>query len=135
MNVLVDTCVWSLALRRRGLAADPDPLVARLTELVREGRAVLMGAIRQELLTGIRTSAQFDTLQQRLRAFPDLPLETSDFEEAAACSNLCRASGVQGSAVDFLICAVARRRDLPILTTDRDFERYAPILGLRFHAP
>ena len=51
MNVLVDTSVWSLALRRTSPSGES---VAILEALVEEGRAVLMGAIRQELLSGLR---------------------------------------------------------------------------------
>ncbi len=101
--------------------------------MVREGRVVMMGAIRQELLSGVRDAKQFATLRDRLRAFPDLILETEDFEQAAEFYNRCRARGIQGSTIDFLICAVAVRRELSILTTDADFTRYARALPLQLH--
>jgi predicted nucleic acid-binding protein len=135
MNVLVDTSVWSLALPRSPAHASSLPHVAVLADLIRNGHALIMGPVRQELLSGVRTPAQAKTLRDRLRAFPDIVLETADYEQAAASSNLCRARGVQGSSVDFLICSVAARRHLPIFSTDRDFDRYAPILGLRLHTP
>jgi predicted nucleic acid-binding protein len=47
--------------------------------------------------------------------------------------NRCRARGIAGSAIDFLICAVAHRRKWQIFTVDRDFERYAKVLGLRLY--
>ncbi len=131
MNVLVDTSVWSLALRRPSKPA--HPCAEELVELVREGRVVMMGAIRQELLSGVRDAKQFATLRDRLRAFPDLILETEDFEQAAEFYNRCRARGIQGSTIDFLICAVAVRRELSILTTDADFTRYARALPLQLH--
>lgn len=99
-----------------------------LAELIRDGRAALMGAVRQELLSGIRSEEQFERLKDHLRAFPDVALESADYELAAAFSNRCRAAGVQGSSVDFLICAVAVRRDLSVLTTDGDFQHYARFL-------
>lgn len=133
MNVLVDTSVWSLALRR---ASQPAHLYAEeLAELVREGRVVMIGAIRQELLSGVRDTKQFAALRDHLRAFPDLPLETEDFERAAEFYNECRTKGIQGSNIDFLICAVAMRRELSILTTDRDFAGYARVLPLQLHEP
>jgi predicted nucleic acid-binding protein len=52
------------------------------------------------------------------------------YEEAARCSNRCRAADVAGSSVDFLICAVALRQKLTILTTDADFDRYATVLPI-----
>lgn len=92
-----------------------------------------MGPVRQELLSGVRTPNQFDGLREHLRAFPNVELGTGDYEEAASFSNRCRAAGVQGSGVDFLICAVAARRALTIFTTDEDFEHYARILPLTLH--
>lgn len=106
-----------------------------LAELVREGRVEMIGAIRQELLSGVRDAKQFATLRDRLRSFPDLALETEDFEQAAEFYNKCRSKGIQGSSIDFLICAVAVRRELSILTTDRDFTRYARVLPVQLHEP
>ena len=123
MQVLVDTSVWSLALRRRAqdLSLTENRIATELTELLQEGRCELVGAIRQELLSGIRSQEQFEKLRQRLRAFPDEPITTEDHEEAAAASNQCRAAGVSGSLVDFLLYAVSSRRGWCIFTTDPDF--------------
>ncbi len=135
MNVLVDTPVWSLALRRK--PADLNPLERRLiealAELVREGRVQLVGPVRQELLSGIREEAQFRRLRDYLRAFPEQVLAAEDYEEAAQMNDRCRNRGVAGSAVDFLICAAAQRRGWSILTTDRDFQNYAAVLPLRLY--
>ncbi len=131
MKVLVDTSVWSLALRRRG--RPNDPAVGELRSLIDEGRVALIGPIRQELLSGIRTSDAFERLRDHLQPFADEPLETADFERAAEHLNACRAQGVQGSNTDFLICAAAERRKLPILTTDADFSRFADILPITLH--
>jgi hypothetical protein len=136
MNVLVDTPVWSLALRRKAgdLNARERVLTGSLAELIREGRVQMMGAIRQELLSGIREAEKFIKLRNYLKAFGEPGIEVADYEEAAHMHNLCRARGVSGSAIDFMICAVAQRREWHILTTDRDFERYARVLGLRLYA-
>ena len=131
MIVLVDTSVWSLALRRAKPA--PARVVQELVELVREGRVVIIGPIRQELLSGLRKNQQFQVLRDHLRAFPDLELETADFEEAAHCFNRCRSKGIQGSNTDFVMCAVALRRDLAIFTTDSDFPEFRRVLRLHLH--
>jgi predicted nucleic acid-binding protein len=133
MNVLVDTSVWSLALRRSGAHGSAE--TAELVELIREGRVEMLGAIRQEILSGIRAAEQFRKLRDRLRAFGDVVLDESDYEEAAACFNRCRAKGLQGSNTDFLMCAVSLRRDLAILTTDKDFDGFARVLGFELHEP
>jgi predicted nucleic acid-binding protein len=135
MMVLVDTPVWSLALRRRpeNLSPEDQHLTIELAELIREGRVQMLGPIRQELLSGLREEAQFRKLRDYLRAFPENPLGLSDYEEAAQMNNRCRSKGIAGSAVDFLICAAAHRRGWTIFTTDYDFQNYASVLPLRLH--
>lgn len=131
MKVLVDTSVWSLALRRARAAE--GPAVQELRSLIDEGRVAMIGPVRQELLSGIRTPEVFEQLREHLRPFADEPLLTEDFERAAEHFNTCRARGIQGSNTDFLICAVAERRDYPILTTDTDFSRFADVLPIALH--
>lgn len=91
--------------------------------------------MRQELLSGIKVKAQFELLRGHLQSFSDLELETADYEEAATAFNRCRERGIQGSNTDFLICAVALRRDLSIYTTDGDFKHYARVLRVELHGP
>jgi Predicted nucleic acid-binding protein, contains PIN domain len=133
MNIVIDTSVWSLALRRQRSSRVTEAL--ELAELVREGRAAMMGPVRQELLSGVQREQQYETLRGYLRAFPDLVLEAEDYEEAASFFDRCRAKGVQGSNTDFLICAVAVRRRFGILTTDVDFRHFAKLLPIELYAP
>ncbi len=137
MTVLVDTSVWSLALRRRSrsLSAEEELVRDELAELIREGRAQMIGPVRQEVLSGVRSRSQYQRLRQNLRAFEDPRLGVEDYEEAALASNHCRAAGVSGSAVDWLVCAVALRRNWLVFTIDKDFARYARHLPLRLHQP
>lgn len=137
MNILVDTSVWSLALRRKSenLSAAERSLVAELSELIREGRACIIGLIRQELLSGIRTAEHFEKLRLHLRSFPDEPIATSDHEEAAKAGNQCRGKGIVVSIVDVLLCAAAMTRGWAIFTTDPDFTGYAKVLPITIHAP
>ena len=131
MKILVDTPIWSLALRRRGPA--DAPLVAALRRLIDEGRAAIVGPIRQELLSGIRDRTTFDRLRAHLASFPDEPIVRADYERAAQHFNTCRAKGVQGSNTDFLLCAVAERHRMPILTADADFARYARLIPIALY--
>ena len=133
MNVLVDTCVWSLAFRRQAIAK--HAAVRELGELIAEGRVQMIGPVRQELLSGVPKPEQFRLLRDRLRAFPDLPIATEDHELAAEYFTKSRAAGIQGSNTDFLICALSSRRSLPILTTDRDFKNFARVLPFILHRP
>lgn len=135
--VLVDTPVWSLALRRKpgDLSPIEQTLTAELAELIRAGRAQIVGAVRQELLSGIREEERFARLRDSLRAFDEPHIDVRDYEDAAEMHNRCRTRGVAGSAIDFLICAVAQRRNWHVFTTDQDFERYGRVLGLKLHQP
>jgi len=133
MKVLVDTSVWSLALRRK--QPDDSPAVLELIELIREVRSQLIGPVRQELLSGIKNQVQFQKLRNHLRAFPDLEITTRDYESAADFFNLCRGKGIQGSNTDFLICAIAARYKIPIFTTDEDFTQFQSCLPITLHRP
>ena len=56
--MLVDTSVWSLALRKKGPADHPD--VTRLAQLLRDGEDVyLTGTILQEILQAFRSESVF----------------------------------------------------------------------------
>ncbi|MDM8529771.1 PIN domain-containing protein [Anaerolineales bacterium HSG25] len=131
MRVLVDTNIWSLALRRR--QPTDDPAIQELTRLIQQTQVVMLGVIRQEILSGIREVEQFERLRTKLWAFPDFPLTTDDFETAAQFFNQCRAKGIQGSNTDFLLCAVSYRHNFPIFTQDRDFEHFQKHLSIRLH--
>jgi predicted nucleic acid-binding protein len=137
MKVLVDTSVWSVALRRpknSEWSADQQTIVNALADLVRDGRAVLIGAIRQELLSGVKTAGQFDVLRDGLAAFDDLVLPMHVYASAAQAFNTCRAIGVQGSNTDFLICAAAIHHQTPIFTLDHDFVMYQRCLPIHLYS-
>ena len=134
MNVLVDTSIWSLALRRRSRVAPKEQkLIDELKNLIQEVRARIIGPIRQEILSGISDRHQFEELKERLSVFEDSPISTGDHEHAAEVFNDCRAGGVQGSHIDILICAVAQRHHMSVFTTDMDFQLYASYLELELH--
>ena len=126
-KVLVDTCIWSEVLRRK----NPSPTIQKkISQLLLDLRAILIGPIRQEILSGISDEVKFMHLKERLSFLSDVPIVTSDYELAARYSNVCRRNGIQGSAVDFLICAVATRNEFAIYTIDKDFEYYKNVLPI-----
>jgi hypothetical protein len=136
--VLVDTPVWSLALSRRtvDLSASERGLTQSLYQLIQQHRVSLLGATRQEILSGIREESQFRRVRDYLRDFPNITLETADYEGAAQVSHDCRRAGIAGSAVDTLICAVSLRRKWEIFTTNRDFTHYRRVVQIRLlHQP
>ena len=131
MKVIVDTSVWSLALRRRkGL---DNKHVEELEELIKEVRVQLIGPVRQELLNGIKSEKQFRVLKKHLRAFKDLAIETEDYELASEYFNNARNNGIQGSNTDFLLCAISARHRMPIFTRDKDFINFQSVIPVELH--
>ena len=131
--MIVDTSVWSLALRRR---TDPQNVAVKvLRGLIQDALIVMLGCIRQEILSGVRSPDQFEKLRDHLRAFPDEFLQTKDYEKAAEFFNVCQRQGIQGSNTDFLICAAAANRGYAIFTTDRDFSRFRAAAGITLFSP
>jgi len=132
MNVIVDTCIWSLAFRRKRKTALPE--VKILTDLIKNSRVQMLGPIRQEVLSGIKSRNQFFLLQDTLRAFPDFRLFEEDYEKAAEFFYLCRSNGIQGSNTDYLICAVASRSNMSVYTIDNDFKNYQKLLDFDLYS-
>jgi len=130
VKVLVDTAIWSLVLRRK----QPDAAIwSELTPLIQDDRVAIIGPVRQELLSGSKDRANFERLRNYLRDFADTEIVTADYEEAATFYNECQRHGIQGSHIDFLICAVAVRNGFSIFTTNGDFAQYAPFLPITLY--
>ena len=130
MRVIVDTSVWSLAFRKKEKTEIEIKLINYLSELVRDLRVVMIGPIRQEILSGISNDRKFIELQNKLSVFNDWSIETEDYELAAKYYNKCRKNGIQGSHIDYLICAVAFNSNFSILTLDNDFDNYKKHTGI-----
>ncbi len=128
MKILVDTSVWSIALRRNAINNEERAVVKKLQELIESLQVAIIGPIRQEILSGITDEKQFKLLKTKLEAFEDLSITTADYEKAAYFYSVCRVNGIQGSHIDYLICAVAANHKMPVFTLDKDFMRYAEYL-------
>ena len=135
MRVLVDTGVWSLAFRRKNISTGEQQTVQQLQALIFDGAAFMVGVVRQEVLSGIKHQQQYEKLKVMLRAFDDLSVTQDDYELAADMFNICRRQGIQGSHIDYLICAVAVNADIPVFTIDGDFPQYAAILPVKIYRP
>jgi len=131
LNVLVDTCIWSHALRSR--KPEYEVLVKSLETLIAEQRVLIIGAIRQEVLSGYSDHNKFETLKAKLNYFENTPILDEDYITAARFYNECRQKGVQGSHIDLLICAVAVRLNASILTSDKDFGFYQQYLPIKLY--
>jgi predicted nucleic acid-binding protein len=130
--IALDTSALSHFLRRP--KSEPDAVALKVAQLIAEDQAILFGIVRQEVLSGIKTAEQFAKVELQTSILPTIYAVEIDHIQAARFFNACRANGIQGSAADFLVCAIATRLDVPILSTDPDFLRYQPILGLKLLA-
>jgi predicted nucleic acid-binding protein len=131
MKILIDTPIWSRAFRRKKIKVEDKNIVDSLKYLIDEFMEVIIGPIRQELLSGISDKIVFKDLKEKMKGFNDFPIETMDYELAAEYSNTCRRNGVQGSNTDFLICAVAVRNNFEIFTMDDDFNQYKKYIPIK----
>lgn len=130
-GVIVDTCMWSLAFRSK--TPREKDVAEELARLIDENRAKIIGPIRQEVLSGYSEFKRYEKLREKLRYFPNERILDSDYEAAAEYSNFCRSKGVQGSHIDFLICAVSTRLKMTIFTGDKDFTNYSDHLPIALY--
>jgi predicted nucleic acid-binding protein len=126
VKVIVDTCVWSLSLRRTNQAnlnSNEIQILAELKDAIRGRRAAILGPIRQEVLSGIRDKVRFAKTGDLLDPFLDEEITSEDYVQAARLFNLCRDNGIECGPVDILICSIAVSNGYKILTTDRGLMR------------
>lgn len=120
MTLLVDTSVWSLALRR-----DTDTSNTHVeylhNALTGSDTVVTTGLVLQELLQGFSGPKAAQSILQSFRALPMLNPDRQDHIAAAEIRNKCRRSGVQIGTIDALLIQLCGRHDLTLLSTDRDF--------------
>jgi predicted nucleic acid-binding protein len=130
MRVLIDTCIWSRVFRYK------DPVLADseyLRQLVEIDKAMIIGPIRQEFLSGIKEIGKYKKFIDDFRSFQDLPMTTEIFESAAFMFNECSRHGISASSVAMMICAAAKKYNLEIWTIDPDFNHYKKFIDIKLH--
>ena len=132
--MLVDTSVWSLALRRSPPPSAPEVALLR-ADLERGEIVVTTGLILQELLQGFQGPTARKEIIRKFSLLPVLTPEIEDHVEAAALRNHCRRKGIQVGTIDALIARLCIRHELPLLTADRDFEAMAQHCALTLRKP
>jgi len=130
MTLLVDTSVWSLALRRDAEATGPE-VQALKDALFGAEVVVTTGLVLQELLQGFMGAKAQTLIIERFAALPVLQPDREDHIGAATLRNACRQAGVQIGTIDALLAQLAIRHDLTLLTTDKDFTHAAKHCALR----
>jgi predicted nucleic acid-binding protein len=105
-------------------------MVMALQQAIGDGRVAMIGAIRQEVLSGIRERTQFLNTQRALEPFSDEETVPADYIEAARLYNLCLDRGVQCGSTDILITAVAARKHFDVFTYDKALIRCLEVLEI-----
>ena len=131
--ILVDTTVWSKAYRRKKTGDDDQETIKELWNILDNEEELLIGPVRQELLSGISDKNIFNELMIKLYGFNNYEIQLVDHDLAAEYFNVCLCNGIQGSQTDFLICAVAYRYNLEIFTEDKDFKNYRKYLPIKLY--
>ena len=130
MKLLVDTSVWSLAMRRDMPVSAPEVQV--LIDAINIGVELYStGIILQELLQGFSKPKAHNLIVERFASIPMLVPETSDYIKAAELRNRCRQKGIQAGTIDSLIAQLSLRFDLSLLITDKDFSHMAKVVKLK----
>lgn len=134
MSLLVDTSVWSLALRRDQPSGAPE--LKALRQALEGGEIVATtGLILQELLQGFAGPRASKDIVERFTALPLLVPDRQDHIDAADLRNRCRRAGVQIGTIDALLAQLCVHHALTLLTTDDDFVRAAAYCPLRLWKP
>ena len=134
MSLLVDTSVWSLALRRDGVLTSPE-VVALRAALEAGETVVTAGLVLQELLQGFGGPKARQQIVERFAALPLLSPDRRDHIEAADLRNRCRRAGLQVGTIDALLAQLCIRYELTLLTTDQDFSGIARHSTLHIWSP
>jgi predicted nucleic acid-binding protein len=125
VTLLVDTSVWSLALRRDG-STESREVIALREALDGADAVVTTGLVLQELLQGFSGPKAKVAIIERFGALPLIQPDRQDHVAAADVRNACRRHGVQVGTIDALLIQLCGRYDLTLLSTDKDFANAAP---------
>ncbi len=117
---IIDTSVWSEALRRKKNTVNSSETVVRKI-IENDDEIILLGIILQEILTGISSKKLFSEIKDILDDFVYIDITKKDYIYASELSNKCRSKGIIAGSIDFLIASTAIRNELQLVTFDKDF--------------
>lgn len=130
ISCLLDTSVWSEALRRKNTSLKSEKTF--LYHLIQnEENIFITGVIIQELLSGIKNEKMFMELKEILLNFEIIEPDVEDYIQAASLQNKISAKGIQASTVDLLLVSIAIRRNYYLLSFDKDFNYISKHTDLR----
>lgn len=115
--ILIDTSAWVEFLR------NTDSPACNFVEEALAGEVAICVAVRMEVLAGARDESHLTNLRRLLARAVDIPVESTDYDDAAALYRRCRRRGeTPRKLVDCLIASVAIRTGTPVLHSDADFD-------------
>ena len=124
MTLLVDTSVWSLALRRDG-TYEAKEVIALREALTGADSVVTTGLVLQELLQGFNGPKAKEAIIERFGALPLIQPDRQDHVAAAEVRNACRRGGVEIGTIDALLIQLCGRYEMTLLSSDKDFANAA----------
>lgn len=114
--ILVDTSAWVDFFRGN------DPVAERVDQLIEENEAALCGPVLTELRRGLRSAADRKRVLPLLSGCHHLDQPEDLWVGAGELGYALSRRGATVKTLDLLIATYAVAADLPLLTTDADFE-------------
>jgi len=121
---VIDTSVWSRALRRQKQPNEDSVAADLIRRLVVDNEVIITpGIVLQELLSGLRVDRDFERLTKALDPFSVVLATKQHHLLAARLFNICKAHGLNVGPADVLIAATAIQCGATLVTADNDFRR------------
>ncbi|MBK9498700.1 MAG: PIN domain-containing protein [Leptospiraceae bacterium] len=128
MSCLLDTSVWSEALRRKNTSLKSENTLYHLIQ--NEENIFITESLYRNYL-GIKNEKMFMELKEILLNFEIIEPDVEDYIQAASLQNKISAKGIQASTVDLLLVSIAIRRNYYLLSFDKDFNYISKHTDLR----
>ena len=129
-RVIIDTSVWSEALRRKKNTINSSETIIRKI-IEKDIEILLLGIILQEILSGISNEKLYNEIKKILDDFVYLKTTKNDYIYASELSNKCRSNGIKAGSIDYLIASTTIQNDLYLVTYDKDFVNISKYTDLK----
>lgn len=131
--IVLDASVLSAGLGRRPrLVGREDPIVREVARILGSAEPYFVpGIVAQEYLSGAQSPDQERFLEGHVANLEIRPAIAHEHLIAARISNECRWNGLAVGSADCLIAAQTLAAAGALFTLDKDFERMAPLCGLK----
>jgi predicted nucleic acid-binding protein len=114
---LIDSSAWIEYLRPKG----SQKVKQKVREILQREEAVCCGIIVVEILRGAKNERGFESLNDSLRALPQIPIDDPVVERASQWGFLLDRKGKSVSTTDLIIASAAYKK-ARLIHMDSDFE-------------